>query len=358
MIDSEYKVRRVSLHELNSIRCGWKCLECGHDMTFFQKYEWYELVSRFVPTGKSIECGFHVVEKRSDIIMIAPLWIIKHTVIFVNHPGVFMLGRKGYSDYLNIIYDVFDEKAFYLLAEYVKTQYGVSNWFFENLRDSDMLRFIRRNIQSGIFRLIDESTSTYCGLMLPNGEDEYLNSLSRKVRQNIRTAINRAKKDSINFTIYYDDDDTARIQCMLIREEWLKKKIMKAKSKLSMRGKTFIWLRGLVYDSHLISFPKYSPIVNSKYTKLLTIKNSATGEIAAFFNYGIDREHSTIVVIAAAVNEKYCRYSPGLVCIKDFICHCIAEEKIVYFDFTRGNEPYKYWLGCKDMKVTNISISL
>ena len=117
-------------------------------------------------------------------------------------------------------------------------------------------------------------------------------------------------------------------------------------------------LRWLLYERFLIKFPKYSPIVDTVCTRLLTIKDASTGELAAFSTYGYDAPHRTIVAITAAVNEKYHRYSPGLICALDFIRHCIAEGRISYYDFTRGIEPYKYWLGAKDRKVTNISIRL
>lgn len=301
MEENEYMVRKVELGDHASLRDIWHRLEAGPDMTFFQKYEWYETIRRFVPEAKGIECGYYVVEKDGVAVMIAPLWIVTRTIRWVNRPGVFLLGRKGYSDYLNLIYDDFDENAFRSLVEYVKTLHGVKVWNFEYLPDSTLLTHIRKNIGQRIYVPKHESALTYCGVTLPADESEYMKSLSQKTRQNIRTAINRAKKDGVSLVINYDDNGMRR---------------------------------------------------------LLTIKDESTGEIAAFFNYGVDEAHRTIVVVTAGVNRKYARYSPGLVCAKDFICHCINSGKISYFDFTRGVEPYKYWLGAKDRKVTNISIRL
>ncbi len=58
------------------------------------------------------------------------------------------------------------------------------------------------------------------------------------------------------------------------------------------------------------------------------------------------------------VNEKYIWYSSGFICIKDFISHCINEGEIKFFDPTRSTESYKYWLGCKNLNVSNISITI
>lgn len=357
MEENEYMVRKVELGDHASLRDIWHRLEAGPDMTFFQKYEWYETIRRFVPEAKGIECGYYVVEKDGVAVMIAPLWIVTRTIRWVNRPGVFLLGRKGYSDYLNLIYDDFDERAFRSLVEYVKTHHGVKVWNFEYLPDSTLLTHIRKNIGRRIYVPKHESTLTYCGVTLPADESEYMKSLSQKTRQNIRTAINRAKKDGISLVINYDDNGM-RQQCAEVRNEWMKMKVKRDDSMISLKGKIYLKARWLMYERFVIKFPKYSPIVDTDSTRLLTIKDESTGEIAAFFNYGVDEAHRTIVVVTAGVNRKYARYSPGLVCAKDFICHCINGGKISYFDFTRGVEPYKYWLGAKDRKVTNISIRL
>ena len=127
---SEYLVRKLDLSELHSIRDSWKQLQRGDDMTFFQKYEWYEMVGKFVPSGKGLVSGYFVVEKEGSAVMIAPLWIITRRIRMVNKPGVYILGRNGYSDYLNLIYEFFDEGAFQKLTEYVMVCYGVNVWNF------------------------------------------------------------------------------------------------------------------------------------------------------------------------------------------------------------------------------------
>lgn len=357
MVEKTYTVRKVELSELSYIRDSWKRLERGPDMTFFQKYEWNELVVNHVPTGKGIECGFFVVAKDVVDIIIAPLWIINRTIRIVNKPGVYIIGRRGYSDYLNLIYDDFDEEAMRFLVQYIESRYKVTTWFFEYLPDSALLTHILTNIGRKVYDLKHKSALTYCGVTLPTDESEYMKSLSQKTRQNIRTAINRAKKDGLNLVINYNDDGM-RLQCAEIRNDWMKKKIKRDNSMISLKGKIHLKARWLMYERFIIKFPKYSPIVDTVSTKLLTIKDESTGEIAAFFNYGVDEVHRTIVVITAGVNEKYTRYSPGLVCSNDFICNCISEGLISYYDFTRGTEPYKNRLGAKDHKVTNISIRL
>lgn len=161
---SDYTVRKVELPELHSIRDSWKRLECGPDMTFFQKYEWYEMLAKFVPAGKGIECGFFVVDREGAAVMIAPLWIITRTIRLVNRPGVFLIGRKGYSDYLNLVYEVFDEVAFQALAGYVRTRHGVEVWHFEYLRESALLSHVRRSIGLVEYAMKRESSAAYCGL--------------------------------------------------------------------------------------------------------------------------------------------------------------------------------------------------
>lgn len=353
---SEYLVRELDLSELHSIRDSWKRLQRGDDMTFFQKFEWYEMVGKFVPSGKGLVSGYFVVEKEGSAVMIAPLWVITRRIRMVNKPGVYILGRNGYSDYLNLIYDFFDEVAFQKLTEYVMNRYGVNVWNFEYLKSSALLSYIRRSVSQGVYVVKDESSVTCCGMSLPSCVEKYEASLSKSTRQNIRTAVNRSKKDNLNFVISYDDD-CSRPQCNELRQIWQRKKVRRDKAGVSWKGKIYLKLRWFFYERFLIKFPHYSPIIDCNTTKILSLKDAQSDEIAAFFCYGMDLEHGVIIVITAGVNEKFIRYSPGFICVKDFICHCINEGNVNYIDFTRGTEPYKYWLGCKNNNVSNISIS-
>ena len=72
------------------------------------------------------------------------------------------------------------------------------------------------------------------------------------------------------------------------------------------------------------------------------------GELAAYFNYGLDKYHKRVVLMAVGTNEKYGWYSPGMLLIYEYILKQLDNADIEVVDFTRGNEKYKYSLGGKE----------
>jgi CelD/BcsL family acetyltransferase involved in cellulose biosynthesis len=77
-----------------------------------------------------------------------------------------------------------------------------------------------------------------------------------------------------------------------------------------------------------------------------------------FFYYLKDDIHSQILFIAAGVNMKYSRYSPGILSLNAFINNQIDTGEIELFDFTRGNESYKYAVGGKKHEIETISFTV
>lgn len=80
------------------------------------------------------------------------------------------------------------------------------------------------------------------------------------------------------------------------------------------------------------------------------------GEIAAFLEEFIDK--GSILVPRLAINEKYKRYSLGLILCNEIIKECYRSEKIRCLNLLRGTEKYKYDLGGKNYITKNLKIDL
>ena len=133
-----YEVRYISGMHLDEIREEWIALQTGNEMTIFQSYRWYKMLQEhYVPadTGE-YESIYAVVESDGKPCMIAPLWVVKKTFRILNQKGVYLLGRCSFSDYLNLIYQRFDECAFDYLLDDLSLRYDVKYCTFENFRDS------------------------------------------------------------------------------------------------------------------------------------------------------------------------------------------------------------------------------
>ena len=105
-----------------------------------------------------------------------------------------------------------------------------------------------------------------------------------------------------------------------------------------------------------IDFPAYLPFYADKDSHFMTAY--INDELAAFFNYAFDVNHSEILLMAVGTNEKFVRYSPGVLLIYEYITSQIESKKIRTLDFTRGNEPYKYHLGGSNHLIHSLEFSL
>lgn len=176
--------------------------------------------------------------------------------------------------------------------------------------------------------------------------------LSKNARQNIRTAMNRCKKDKIQLIFNFDDNDIDLELCKSFRSKRLEKKFIDIKKSASLIK---------VIIAHFLKrnkykFPYYNVIEEDKNSNFMTAK--INNKIVAFFSYGYDKIHKQIVIMAAGINDEYHRYSPGIQLMYNFIIFQIKNENrhINIIDFTRGNEMYKYTLGGKDKLIHKITI--
>lgn len=353
-----YNIEELPITDICRIRSVWESLEKGKDMTYFQKYGWYEMLVNFSPidTNDAISRLF-VVKKCTTPVLIAPFWIILNTFKLFNKKGAYLLGRQSWADYLNLIYDHFDTVAFNELANYLKKKYGISNYYFDNVKEStELYNFVITKCK------IKSVKSRICvALSLRSSEEEYTKSLSKNTRQNIRTAKNRCLRDSIIIDYNFCDSKQWVNECIRLREIRVKgKNIQKPKYKLfvdkvckykSLWIPTRHFLYGLfasLRQKLIYNFPSFNVFLTDKNASLMTAKQN--DNIIAFFLYGIDRSKREIVVMSAGIDNAYQKYSPGILLMYNFICELTKNKNYQYFvvDFTRGTESYKYSLGGKE----------
>lgn len=333
-MDMEYKVKEVYPSEFGSLKKEWNQLEKGEDMTYYQSYHWYECIMKFMPEKKDrYGSVFLCVYGGGKLQLICPLWIIFKTTNLVNKPGIYLLGRRGWSDYLNVVYDDCPSETFKFIFDYVKDKWQIRKFCLEQLKEQT--RFYQ--YVSTSFSLHKDIVTTCVNLSLPENSEKYKKLLSKNSRQNIRTARNRLLKDGLNIKFSFDDKPDLKI-CKSMRAKRVAKK---------NEAKTVVdWLRHLkraLKSKMEIGFPSYLPFEADKVSHFMTAY--IDNELAAFFNYAFDEHHSEILLMAVGTNEKFIRYSPGMLLVYEYVTSQIESKEINILDFTRGNEPYKYHLG-------------
>ncbi len=337
-----YSIDFISLESFSILKHDWSLLQNGKDMTYFQQYEWYKIL---VDLNKGIknkffEYVFARVKKNGNTVLIAPLWIVKKTFAKFNKKGIYIFGRAQWSDYLNFIYNLFDSDSLDFLFSQIKLKYGIHNYILEEIQQkSELAQYIIIK-----FHLKNPEQSICVNLNIPTSEEEYQKLLSKNSKQNIRTAYNRANTDGISFIFNFDDKSVNLNEFENYRNIRLLSKNMPHQNLIS-RIKYFISSK--ILHRGYYKFPEYTPFTHDINSKFITIRSNK-GELCAAFNYGLDKSHSQIILMAASTNPKYYKYSPGILVLYEYIIKAIACKCIKSIDFTRGNERYKYVLGGKE----------
>ena len=337
-----YSIDFISLKSFPMLEQDWKLLQRGKDMTYFQQYEWYKILVDLNKEirNKNFEYLFARVQKNGKTVLIAPLWIIKKTFAKFNKKGVYIFGRAQWSDYLNFIYNQFDPTSIDFLFTQIKLKYGIYNYVLEDIQqESELAQYIITK-----FHLENLEQSICVNLNIPNNEEEYKKLLSKNSKQNIRTAFNRAETDGISFVFNFDDKSVNLDEFKKYRNIRLLEKNQSYQNIIS-RLKYFISSK--ILHRGYYKYPEYAPFTHDTNSKFITIK-SKEGELCAAFNYGMDKVHSQIVLMAVSTNPKYYKYSPGILALYKYIINETNYKNIKLIDFTRGNERYKYVLGGKE----------
>ncbi len=328
-----FTIEYFNKSSLCNLEKEWKRLEIGSDMTIFQSYEWNKMLVNFsIPDDTfNYESRFAVVKANNITILIAPLWIIKHSFRIVNKKGIYLLGREGWSDYLNCIYDVFNDDAMFFLLKQLSKHYNLNQFVFENIKENTCLfSFLKRKIEKLII-----SKGVCVSLKLPQSIQDYFLVLSKNSKQNIRTAQNRLNKDKHVIEYCFDDLNVDLQRCAVMR-----------KKKLSHQYTKVAYIRKLKYrlmDRLRFHFGSYFPMFDYEYSKIMSAY--IDGNLCAFFNYVIDDNNKAIMIIAAGTDLNYARYSPGILLMYNYILSIIKDGNYHVLDFTRGDEKYKYSLG-------------
>ena len=342
------------MSDFKSLKSFWLQLECGTDMTYFQAYAWYEMLWNLNKdiSDKRFEIVFATITQDRDVVLRAPLWIVKKTFGKVNRKGFYIFGRGGWSDYLNFIYKDFDDEVITFLLKQLTDKYKLSDFYFENISEStQMYKFL-----TSVCNTDDVSSQICVGLTIGGLKfDHYQKQLSKQFRQNIRTANNRLTRDCKSLVYDFSDSNVDL-------DEFTAYRSVRVAKKNDWGGKTLKW-RIINFISTKIlrrgwyKFAEYAPYSHDKNSKFMTAK-TYEGELCASFNYGVSPDGRSIVLMGVSTNPAYSRYSPGILLLYSFIENAIESDRYDYIDFTRGNETYKFALGGKEHKIYHIYLNL
>lgn len=333
-----YNIRYIPAEDVVSLRESWLILESGNDMTYFQSYDWYEML---VTLNKKKHWWFDIVfadiKKGQRTVLIAPLMVVKYRVCKNYKKGVYFFCNQGWSDYCNFIYEKLDTDALDALFDSLKKKYNVSYCYLDFMQESsEAFVYLQKK---HVCKL--RSRVECVRLSIPESMEDYLKMLSKRSRQNIRTAYNRSNTDNIKIDFFFDDSSVDRNAFKMYRKERVSNKNNHNSNIIELLKR----IKNQIRDKLSFKYRTYMPIDTDKHSKFLTAKNHNDGELCSSFNYGICNHRKEIVLMSVSTNNKYRRYSIGIQVLFEFIKANIQTRDVEWIDFTRGDESYKYMLG-------------
>ena len=343
-----FSIKYYTLATFQDLEKDWSLLQDGVDMTYFQQYAWNKMLAA-LPWSNNYhyEVVFAEIKESSRPLLIAPLLVIKD-YRYRNYPqGYYFFGDQGWSDYCNLIYKDFDVDAVEFLFSSLKAHFGVGRINLSNLKeDTALYEYLVKTR-----KVIKDDVTVCVSLDFPSSVEEYNQLLSKSARQNIRTARNRASKDGLSLVYNYDERDTDIQEFLFYNQRRAEERDRKAVKTLSRGGGIIAlhvlaqFFRSLYHKLTDFKAPEYTPFEDDVNSHFMTVRNAENGELMAGINYGISTNRDEIVVMAVSLNEKYKRYSPGMLILYDYITAQIQKQELHTIDFTRGQENYKYVLG-------------
>ena len=299
-----------------------------NEMSVYQSPKYMEIMCNHLLPYRMILTAipeFYVFTENGKTILIVPMYysIIKRRY--------YLLGHKMGCGYLNVIHSCeLSEKKMEECFELLKQKYGIKIISFSRVKENTLLGSMLKKKGCKLNKI------PCTEIQLPKTYDEYFQSLSKKTRQNIRTAYNRLARDKhiIEFECK-KYSELKRTEYDNILDIYIERQI----SKYKKYGKRLYGF--LVRRFDVGTMVEHSDFLNRIY--IIKIDN----EIVAFFD-GLSYNSTETIVPRLAISEKYGNYSPGILLINESIKWAYENDAFNSLDLTHGNEFYKKSMGGKE----------
>lgn len=335
-------MRTEVLHDANSfehLRAEWNALvESSPLRTAFLTWEWQATWWRHLGEG-----DLHLLTLRTDdgtLVGIAPLCRVaspagRHTFRWV--------GCVDVSDYLDVIAAPKYEMALYTAMMEYLTSADAPAWYYVDLcnirQASPTYDSIARLAQErGLYART--SVQEVCPVIpLPATWDEYLDSLDKKQRHEIRRKIRRI--ESTADTHWRIANDAATLDQDIAE-------FIRLHRKSNPEKDAFM-------DAQMVAFFQDAcrAFFHRGWLSLAFIH--VNGDVAATM-LNFDYDNCILVYNSGYDPDQYAALSPGIVLLSYCIRHAIETGKR-QFDFLRGDEEYKFRFGATRTTVHNVLIS-
>ena len=336
-----------------NLKKDWSSLQNGEDMTAFQHYEWYCMLEEEFNSNKMKKMfgkiQYYEVFENGNPVIIAPMHIQRHTLKigpFGYEKGIYFLGMRGYSDYLNFIYtEINDEQIDYLLKCLLDISVNKALLLSELRDNSKISRVLSTGcIHANVERL---NWETCVNLEMPDSSEAFFKGMSKQFRQNYRTQKHRCDNDGIAIEYVFHQgcfsEESVISEILRIHEDRFDNKNKKNKAvKLST---LLSKIRGS-FDEITYSLKNDS----DSWLLLGYINNKLVSYI-----YGLSDDYA-VRIMQLGFLKNYSKYSPGITILIDYLLQNYEKYQGKSIDFTRGDEAYKFRMGGTEHRISSFIV--
>jgi len=270
---------------------------------------------------------------------IAPLFHSQHDGKF----ALLFLGSIEISDYLDFIVRPNDLAAFIAgLLTFLKTNSDIPQWdtldLYNLLDSSPSLEQLQQSVTALGWSFTSVTTNHAPVINLPGDWEEYLASLDKKQRHELRRKIRRLEEAEVSLKWYVVEDENTLDEeinqfLALMAQDPEKEAFLTEEMVTAMSG-------------------TIKTAFSQGYLQLAFIEIDGI-KAAAYLNFDYDHH---LWIYNSGLNRDFYSYSPGWVLL-GYLLRWANENERSNFDFMRGDEDYKYRFGAKDRFVYRVTIS-
>lgn len=324
------------------LKAGWnQLLANGVSHVPFLRFEYLEDWWQTRGGGEwpvESELAILIAREADQLVGIAPFFITEHEGV----KKLMLLGSIEISDFLDLIVTADKEREFseallyYITAHFIPQ--GIHTLDLYNLlEDSPTLATLTEAGKAAGFSVTQTKLQQAPYIKLPGDWEQYLETLDKKQRHEIRRKMRRAAEADIPAEMYFADDPAKLdedIDCFLTlmatdpeKEAFLKPE-MRRQFKISIRQ---------AFDCGCLQ---------------LAFLRIGSENSAAYLSFDY---LNRIWVYNSGLDRRFMEYSPGWVLLGHLL-QWANENKRDEFDFLRGNEDYKYKFGAVDRFVCRLTL--
>lgn len=323
---SKFTIKQYS--KINEVKEAWEYLECLNPKTMpFQYYNYNKAIQKtsiFYWIKEISFPSFFIIYKNGKPIVLFPLC---KTFSIKNRCCEYHLYGNRQNGIFDLLYDPNISRSDFIEA--VKLlKCNISAPYFVRMRESSIVYkcFPSLNL---------ESADSGVSIKLPfEGYGFYFSSLSKNVRQNIRTAYNRLNTDGCKLELKVI---RGKDVCKSLNQELLNVYLQRSQNRYS---KKFNFTSKYQYKYIHHYSVTLNSLDNSRYYILFI-----NGSVAAFMGCFINHAKNCLIVPRLAINDHFRRYSPGMILLNEAIKHSYDHTNIKEIYLSRGVDKYKLNMG-------------